>query len=399
MKPLDGITVLDLTRLLPGAVTTMILSNFGAEVIKIEDPERGDYAREMPPFIGNVGAYFLMTNSGKKSIALNLRDARGKRAFLRLVERADVLIESFRPGVMQRLDLSYEDLREKNEALIYAALTGYGQTGPYAKAAGHDINYLSLAGALDILGAKHGPPAIPGIQLADLAGGAMPAVIGILLALASRAKTGKGQMVDVSMFDGVMSLLHVPLAHFVATGQPPGRGSELLTGRYACYNVYEARDGRSVSVGALERKFWATLCRVLGCEQFVADQYAEGERQTALITALASIFKTRDAREWAQLFEVHDACVTMAKNIEELMQDAHVHARDMLPIVQHASLGGVPRIGVVPKLSQTPGQASGAVPLLGQHTTDQLLAAGVSSEDIEEMEREQIIRVTRAPGI
>src|SRR5215469_4320741 len=207
MRPLDGLVVLDLTRLLPGAAATMQLANFGAEVIKIEEPGRGDYSRWIPPFVEGEGAVFRMVNRGKHSVALDLKNDAGREALLRLAEGADVLVESFRPGTMQRLGLSYETLGARNPRLIYVAITGYGQEGPMAAMAGHDVNYAALGGFLGLNSAPGGPPVIPGVQIADLAAGAMQAVIGVLLALAARSKTGRGQAVDVSMTDGVASLL------------------------------------------------------------------------------------------------------------------------------------------------------------------------------------------------
>jgi crotonobetainyl-CoA:carnitine CoA-transferase CaiB-like acyl-CoA transferase len=215
LKPLDGITVLDLTRLLPGAVATQWLADFGAEIIKIEQPEIGDYARRS--FAGHgENPIFAHTNRGKKSVTIDLKDAAGKEAFLKLASQADVLIEGFRPDVMDRLGLGYEALRDRNPRLIYVALTGYGANGKYAALAGHDINYLALSGVLDLTGPADGPPSLSGIQVADLAGGSMQAVIGILLALEARHSTGRGQRVDVSMFAGSAALLPVPVSSFLA---------------------------------------------------------------------------------------------------------------------------------------------------------------------------------------
>jgi crotonobetainyl-CoA:carnitine CoA-transferase CaiB-like acyl-CoA transferase len=355
MRPLDGITVLDLSRLLPGGAATMLLANFGAEVIKIEEPGEGDYGRSMPPFLDGQGAVFQLVNRGKKSVALDLKDARGKEAFVRLVSRADVLVESFRPGVMARLGLDYETLRVRNERLIYVAITGYGQGGPNCAMAGHDINYMALGGVLDTTGAEGGPPVIPGVQVADLAGGAMQAVIGVLLALAARARTGKGQMVDVSMLGGVAWLLPVALAFYQATGSLPERGAGVLTGRYACYHLYQCADGRWISVGALEPKFWAALCRALGCEHFIADQFAEGERRKEIVTALSQIFETRAAGEWFDRLKSSDACVTPVKNVAEVMQDFGLRQGESV---------------VLPRLSGTPGLAGGPPPRLGEHTDE-----------------------------
>ena len=272
MRPLDGITVLDLTRLLPGAAATMLLANFGADVIKIEEPT-GDYARHMPPLVDGEGAVFRATNRGKKSLALDLKTEDGKQALRKLAAGADVLIEGFRPGVMTRLGLDYEALGPLNERLIYVSLTGYGQTGPLAGVAGHDINYIALGGLLDITGS------IPGAQIADLAGGSMQAAIGILLALLARQKTGRGQFVDVSMLDGVaLEPAGASSRGLRRHRRPlPTAGSTALSGRFACYHTYRAADGRWLAVGALEPKFWAALCGKLGRPDLIADQFAGGK--------------------------------------------------------------------------------------------------------------------------
>jgi crotonobetainyl-CoA:carnitine CoA-transferase CaiB-like acyl-CoA transferase len=342
VRPLDGITVLDLTRLLPGAAATMLLANFGAEVIKIEEPGGGDYARRMPPLVDGEGAVFRATNRGKKSIVLDLKTAYGKAAFERLAVQADVVIEGFRPGVMKRLGLDYETLGPLNERLIYVSLTGFGQTGPNAAMAGHDINYIALGGLLDITGA------IPGTQIADLAGGSMQAVIGILLALEARHKTGRGQFVDISMVDGVAWLLALPLAVYSATGEIPAPGATTLSGRYACYQTYRASDGRWLAVGALEPKFWAALCGKLGCPEFIPDQFAEGERQAEIVESLRQVFAAKPAAEWLDLFQGADVCVTLVRNVAEVARDLATE--------------------VIPKLSDTPGRAGDRPPRINEHS-------------------------------
>jgi len=352
MRPLDGLLVLDLTRLLPGAAATMQLANFGAEVIKIEEPERGDYARSIPPLLDGEGAVFRSVNRGKKSVALDLKTDAGRAAFLKLAARADIVVESFRPGAMERLGIGYEKLHELNERLIYVSITGYGQSGPLRNMAGHDINYLARGGALDLNGAAGGPPIVPGIQIADLAGGAMQAVIGVLLALTARAKTGQGQAVDVSMTEGVAALLPVPLGWYAATGATPARGDGVLTGRYACYRIYEAAEGRFVAVGALEPKFWRGLCEALGRRQFIDDQFAEDPRRTEIIAELARIFRTRTAEEWFVLLGPADVCVTPVWRVDE--------------VAAHLGLGPGDSV-VTPKLSATPGQLGGPAPRLGEH--------------------------------
>jgi crotonobetainyl-CoA:carnitine CoA-transferase CaiB-like acyl-CoA transferase len=320
---LTGITVLDLTRLLPGPLATQWLADMGATVIKVEEPERGDYMRTLNPVA------FPMVNRGKKSLALNLKTQRD--LFYKLAERCDVLIEGFRPGVMERLGCGWETLRGRNPRLVYAAITGYGYEGPYRDLAGHDINYLSIAGVLEGIGAANGPPVLPSVQIADIAGGSMQAVMGILAALFARERTGEGQFIDASMTHGSALLLQVPLG-LVASGHMPGRGDELLSGRYACYNIYEARDGRYVAVGALEEKFWATLCGALGCEEFIPDQFAEGERRLEIIRGIAQIFRTRDAEQWFEQLRGMDACVTPIRTPAEAAIDLNLLPGDDRPI-------------------------------------------------------------------
>lgn len=305
MKPLSGMLVLDLTRLLPGGVATKQLADWGAEVVKIEQPSSGDYGRKMSP------AVFARINSGKKSIGLDLKKPRGREILLALARHADVLIEGNRPGVMHRLGLGFEDLHKANPRLVYVSLTGYGQSGPYAQLAGHDLNYMALGGVLSM-----NLPVIPGVQIADLVGGSMQAVTGILAALLDRAQSGLGRHVDVSMHAGVAALLTVPLAAWYDTGEEPLAGEGRLDGRYACYNLYQAGDGRWLAVGALEPKFWAELCRRLGRGDLIARQYEEP--QDNLKAAVAAIFRTRTAQEWFDELREGDCCVTPVLSVSEV---------------------------------------------------------------------------------
>jgi crotonobetainyl-CoA:carnitine CoA-transferase CaiB-like acyl-CoA transferase len=290
MQPLEGIKILNLTRLLPGDAAMRMLAGFGAEITPIQLPD------------------------------FDLNTPAAKARLLELAAGADVLVESFRPGVMERMGLGYETLCAANERLIFVAITGYGQHGPYAGLAGHDINYLSLAGVLDVSGVKDGSPTIPGVQIADLAGGSMQAVIGILLALVERQKTGRGRLVDVSMLHGSLWMMAIPLM-LHAAGRPTARGDAFLTGRYACYHLYEAAGGRWLSVGALEPKFWANLCRALGCEKFIADQFAEGTRQEEVVSAVAAIFRTRTAEEWFERLKDRDVCVMPVRSVAEVVEE------------------------------------------------------------------------------
>jgi crotonobetainyl-CoA:carnitine CoA-transferase CaiB-like acyl-CoA transferase len=353
MTALDGIAVLDLTRLLPGAVATMWLADFGAEVIKVEQPGVGDYARTTAPGL------FRATNRGKKSVEIDLKDPAGRSDFLSLATRADVLIESFRPGVMDRLGCGYDVLSAGNPRLVYCAITGYGQTGPWRDLAGHDINYIAMAGALELTGTPGGPPAVPAVQIADLAGGAMQAVIGILLALFARERTGLGQFVDVSMMDGVAAMLPVPLAHFEQNGVPPERGEDLLTGKFACYNVYRTADGRWLAVGALEPKFWSNLCSALHRGGLIQDQYTEGPRQEEIKRELANLFATKTLAEWWTALQKVECCVTPVRTLPEIVADHHFTERP---------------IGLIPRLTDTPARPGNAAPSLGQHN-DEVLAS------------------------
>ena len=360
MRPLDKIVVLDLTRLLPGAFATQILTDFGAETIKVEEPSRGDPGRRLPPLHGNKSKIFSLTNKGKKSIAINLKDPRGKRAFLRLVSRADVLIESFRPGVMARLGLSYAELSRRNPRLIYAAISGYGQTGSNAALPGHDLNYVSRSGLLALMRSEGGSPLIPPIQIADLVGGALQAVVGILLALLSRSVTGRGQMVDAAMTDGIIPLLVIPMASRTARQRQHIYGG-LLTGSFACYNVYKASDATWISVGALEPKFWRLICERLECKEFISAQFADARKQSQMIAKLSQIIRKRSAGDWFALLK--DACVTPVEGLSRKQP------------------------GIWPALSRTPGKRRGNVPRLGQHTREIFAFAAFTSKEIQELER------------
>ncbi|MEO6887938.1 MAG: CaiB/BaiF CoA-transferase family protein, partial [Ktedonobacteraceae bacterium] len=264
-QPLSGIRILDLSRLLPGAYASQMLADFGADVIKVEEPGMGDYGRVMPPHgPGGMGQLFLAINRNKRSMTLDLKSEEGRAIFLRLVGTADVLLESFRPGVMQRLGLGYERLKEEQPGLIYCAISGYGQEGPYRQRAGHDLNYAGYAGLLYYNRGAQGEPAMPATQLGDLAGGSYMAVIGILTALAGRTPTGEGRMIDVSMTEGVMSLLPVFASTYLTADKAPQPGQSALDGGLPCYNIYETRDGKHVTLAALEPKFWHTFCTRVG---------------------------------------------------------------------------------------------------------------------------------------
>ncbi len=384
-RPLDGIRILDLSRLLPGPYASHMLASFGADVIKVENPGEGDYMREYPPKAQDTNAVFLTINRGKKSFAVDLSHPEGKQAFLDLVRSADVILDGFRPGVMDKLGLGYSKLSEVHPGLIYAALTGYGQSGPHADRIGHDLNYMATTGMLDLLGESDGMPAIPGVQIADVAAGALPTVIGVLLALQHRATTGQGQMVDIAIFDGLLGLMPVQVANYTATKRRPKRGHERLFGRYACYNVYPVRNGRYVAVAALEPKFWAELCTVLERADLIDDQYLEGDAQQVLVAELTRTFQKKEASEWMEIFAGHDVCVTEVREISRALQDQWVTDRGMFTPVRGKDESVYEQLGVFPKLSESPGYIVGDAPGRGEHTRELLESMGYPPERIASM--------------
>ncbi|HEX6595088.1 MAG TPA: CaiB/BaiF CoA-transferase family protein [Bacillota bacterium] len=364
--PLQSIRVLDLTRLLPGPFCTMILADFGAEVIKIEQPNIGDYARDFQPKVDTDSAMFHSLNRNKKSVCLNLKTDQGKEVFLQLVQGADVVIESFRPGVMKRLGFDYETLKEINPRLIYCAITGYGQTGPYANLPGHDINYISYAGLLHLMGESDGKPIIPATTIADIGGGALPATIGILLALFKRKETNRGQLVDISMLDGVISWLQTVLPNYLMAGETPQRGKQMLDGGRACYAIYETKDERFLSVGALEVKFWKRFCETIQRQEFIPLLDAPLHEQHRLKYEIQTIISQKTLSEWVDIFSGVDACVSPVLTFDEMVTNQQIIAREM---IQSMEEGTLKQIGIPIKLSATPGKIKSPAPKLGEHTS------------------------------
>lgn len=363
--PLTSVRVLDLTRLLPGPYCTMILADFGAEVIKVEEPGTGDYARAFEPKVDGSSSMFHSLNRNKKSICLDLKTDEGRNAFLELAKQADVVVESFRPGVMKRLGLDYEKLKNVNEKIIYCAITGYGQTGPYRDRAGHDINYIGYSGLLDLMGERGGKPVVPAAQIADLGGGAWPAAVGILLALFEREKSGKGQFIDISMMDGVISWLQTALPGFLSHRLQPRRGEQMLSGGLACYEVYETKDGRWLAVGALEPKFWAQFCRKIGKESLIDKLYAPAEKQDEMKQEIQKTIQQKTLEEWMDIFAGTDACVSPVLTLEEMVENPHVKERGMIQELEAGKYVANPI-----KLSETPAAIRTPAPQLGEHTEE-----------------------------
>ncbi|HLR08542.1 MAG TPA: CoA transferase [Bacillota bacterium] len=360
--PLSSIRILDLTRLLPGPYCTMILADFGADVIKIEQPITGDYARFIGSTIGESSAFFHSLNRNKKSITLDLKSTADRAMFLEMVDEADIIVESFRPGVMKKLGLDYKTLKKRNPQLIYCAITGYGQSGPYKDKPGHDLNYISDAGLLNLMRTSASAPVIPAITIADIAGGALPAAIGILIALINRQNTGEGQFVDIGMMDGAVSLLQTVLPEYLATGVLPKPGEQMLDGGYANYNIYETKDGRYLVVGAIEEKFWRNFCQAIGREDFIPLLYAPLHKQRQLKQEIQNIMSEKSLAEWMEVFSSVEACVSPVNTLEETINNPHVIARKMIQTVTDEKLGKIKHIGIPIKLSKTPGKIRTTAP-------------------------------------
>jgi len=390
--PLAGIRVLDLSRYLPGPFCTQILADFGAEVIKVEDPGTGDLGRHLPPLIAGESARFYTVNRNKKSITLDLRKEEAKEIFKKLTAVSDVVVDQFRPGVMDRLGLGYEELKKINPKLIYCAITGYGLSGPWRDMAGHDLNYLNLAGVTLLNGTKDSLPALCGVQIADIAGGTLYAVIGILMALIHRQKTGEGQLCDIAMLDGSVSLLAYTFGEWAGEGEVPRRGDGLLTGGYACYNVYETKDGQYVSVGAIEEKFWAQFCQKVGRPQYIEQQYRP-EMQSEMIADLRNIMRTKTKQEWVDFFAEDDICFTPVLNLEEVSEHPQVKAREMIIKLANFKESGKDVIlpGIPIKLSTTPGEVKPSFPALGEHNDEVLSSVGYSREQIRKFREDKVV--------
>lgn len=378
MLALDDVRILDLSRLAPGPFCTMLLGDLGADVLLIEPPpsSRAGQAGQ-----GSGDAYDALRRN-KRSIVLNLRDDEAREVFYKLAEAADVVLEGFRPGVVKRLAVDYETLRERNPRLIYCSLSGYGQAGPYADLVGHDINYISIGGALSMIGpSPEGPPAIPMNIIADFAAGGLHAAYGILAALHARERTGRGQYVDIAMSDGVLYLLSMIISGYFANGRVPEAGRTVLNGSAPHYNVYECKDGRWISLGSLEPHFWANLCQAMGREDFVSHQYDAAKRDE-IFAHFRRQFKTKTRDEWFGILKQTDICVAPVLTLDEALRDPHNLSRGMVVEVEHPQVGRVKQVGIGTKLSETPGAVRTPPPAVGQHTDEVLASLGYDAERI-----------------
>lgn len=371
MPALDEIQILDLSRLLPGPYATQWLADLGAEVIKVERPPEGDYARGMPPYYArdaehSEGAIFWRNNRGKKSVALDFFAASGREILLRLCERADVLLESFRPGVMAQRGLDYASVRARNPRLIYCSLSGYGQNGPYRDRAGHDLNYLALAGILKMNGAPNSAPIPLPVQVADLAGG-MQAALRIVAALVERERSGAGKFLDIALFDAAVDWSQTILgACYRATDENPTRGATPLTGAYPCYNIYETADGEFMALAALELKFWRAFCDGVARADLLELQFDADAR-----ARVAELFKQRTRAEWVALAEQIDCCLEPLLDVDETYALPQTLARALIQEERNA-------------------------PRLGQHTREILRRAGYTESELQALQRAEIINAAEA---
>jgi crotonobetainyl-CoA:carnitine CoA-transferase CaiB-like acyl-CoA transferase len=386
-KPLAGIRVLDLTRLLPGPALSMHLADLGADVIKVEDTGEGDYMRAFPPLARNaegveINAAFENINRGKRSIRLDLKQPRGRDLLLRLIDGADALIEGFRPGVMDRLDLGWESLHARNPKLVYCSLTGYGQSGPLRLAAGHDLNYCAMTGVLDQIRAD-GRPTMPNLQIGDLLGGTLTAATALLAALLGANRSGEGSRVDVAMTDGL--LVHHIFPHGdLDAGHAPIAGQTLLTGGAPCYRLYETADGRHLAVGALELKFWQAFCDAAGLADLREQHWTRGltpgsEASDEVAAKVAERMRSRTQADWEAVFDVVDACTTPVLTPAEALAHPHHHARGLV----HRR-GAVTAVGPLARLDDH-GIAQGRAPRAGEHTRQLLAELGLDDTAIAEV--------------
>lgn len=386
---LDGIKVVDLSRMAPGPFCTMALGDLGADVIRVEEPGGGRMARARAGDTDEAEvrrrAAFNALNRNKRSVALNLKHQDAQDALHRLVGDADVFVEGFRPGVVSRLGCDFETLSEINPRLVYCSLSGYGQDGPYSNLVGHDINYISVGGALGVIGTAEGAPVIPYNIIADYAGGGLHAAIAILAALMARQHTGRGQYVDIAMSDGVAYMLASLLSEYFAAGVVPTRGEMGLNGGAPYYNVYRCRDGRYISVGCIEPWFWSTLCSALGREDLVEGQF-DTDRSEFVKSELESVFAAKDRDEWWDLLSsVDNIAVAKVSSLDEVVTDVQNLHRKM--VVNAGEVDGVTvrQVGIGPKLSGTPGSIRTLGATVGQHTNEILGELGYSPGQVSKM--------------
>ena len=380
-QALTGLRVLDLSMNLPGPYMTWLLALLGAEVVKVENPDGGDYARALGG--EQSSPFFAAVNRNKKSVALNLKHPEGRQLFLDLLDFYDVLVEGFRPGTMERLNLGFDTTSRRNPRLIHVSITGYGHDSPYRLRAGHDINYLSMAGIIGMTGTRDGQPAIPGVQVADLAGGSLLALSALLAAIIQRSSTGRGQFIDTSMFDGSLSLATMVFAGVESGLERPEPGQMLLNGRFPCYGLYRTADGEYMSLGALEFKFWQNFCLAVGRDDLMGEQFGGPEA----VAEVERLFAARNRSDWIELLLTADACCEPVLSLQDAVNSPLAEARRMV------NRGPDSRrfLGFPLKMSGSPPPDDEPAPDLGQHTREILSQLGLSTDDMELLSRQGVI--------
>jgi len=385
MLPLQDLKVLDLTRLIPGGYATLILADLGAEVLKIEDMDSGDYSRWIEPSIGEYGLYFHALNRNKKSMKLNLKAEDGKKIFKKLVKKGyDTIVESFRPGVMDRLGIGYNTLREINPRVIYCAISGYGQNGPKKEKALHDLNCLAVSGALSITG--EGTPAIPGIQIADTSS-ALFSVMSILTAYIARERSCQGQFIDISMTDGVISLLSIHLFKYLVDSKIPEGGRMQFNGQFPCYRVYKTKDGKYMTLAALEEKFWEHFCIAIERRDLIKKQFDDSIETKK---ELEKIFKSKTRTEWEKISENIDCCLEPVLNFKEVTEHPQLKSRNLFFDIDHQSVK-IPNVRIPFLMSGVNNMPRNPAPLWGKHTEEILISIGYEKERIASLKNKGVV--------
>lgn len=393
---LEGIRVIDLSLLLPGPLCSMHLGDMGADVIKVENPRMPDLVRLMGsrhagPDGESESGMFLAVNRNKRSITLNLKRPEGREILLKLLEGADILLEGFRPGALEDMGIGYKQLKEKFPRLIYCAISGYGDSGPYRRLAGHDGDYIAYSGLLGITGEAGGAPVLPGVQIADIGGGTLTALAAILAALYARERTGRGQFLDISMMDGAFAFLSIHAGEYLATGREPRRGAMSLSGALPNYNVYRTKDDRYVMLGALEERFFRSFLRQVGREDLIADRELTPEGLADIKPELEAIFRDKTRDEWAELFANADTCLAPVNTPGEAFEDPQLRQRGMVVEMEDPRLGPVTMIGSPFHMSDTPASYRRFPPAHGQHTAEVLEELGLDEKRRAELKKKRVI--------
>jgi len=390
-QPLQDIRVLDLSRLLPAPFATMILADLGADVIRVESPAAADRLRLVPPYVNGLSAHFMTINRNKRSVAINLRDPRGREVFFTLVKTADVVVEGYKPGTMDRLGVGYEAVKAVKDDIIYCSVSGYGQDGPLCDHAGHDINYMGIGAALDLMTDPDVKPRIPGLFLGDLSG-SLYAAIGILSALVQRQRTGEGAYIDACMLDGLMGLHTFLAARHLIAGLPAEHGTTQVTDAGPCYQIYETKDGRYVTFAPLEPHFWESFCRLVGRDDLRTRQWA-----SSAVPEVQAIFKQRTRDEWVALSAEHDFCCEPVLSLDGALQHPQVVARQMVVQADDPIAGPIQHVAPGVRFGQTRGEIRLPAPQLGEHSVEVLSQAGVDPDQIDRLMADGVLAAMEPP--